>query len=200
MDQLLPGVAPTGRHVRLAFCVVAKFENRLAHPEHIYWDQASLLVRVGLLDPAELPSPAPSRPTTCSTREQPAERTDARRELGRAARDIRPHVSDLPTGTVTFLSTDIDRRTNVRVEGLVEKGIRTSSPQSSGAARSSCGRPQLSRFAEVEDPRSDRAVQARPGRTTSCRRTSRSPGPPAPLVHTEREPDVASEVIELPCR
>jgi carboxymethylenebutenolidase len=55
MDQLLPGVAPTGRHVRLPFCVVAGFENgKLAH-EHIYWDQASLLVQVGLLDRAALP-------------------------------------------------------------------------------------------------------------------------------------------------
>jgi carboxymethylenebutenolidase len=55
MNQLLPGVAPTGRPVQLAFCVVAKFEgDKLAH-EHIYWDQASLLVQVGLLDPAGLP-------------------------------------------------------------------------------------------------------------------------------------------------
>jgi carboxymethylenebutenolidase len=55
MPQLLPGVAPTGRHVRLAFCVVVKFDrDKLAH-EHIYWDQASLLVQVGLLDPAGLP-------------------------------------------------------------------------------------------------------------------------------------------------
>ena len=55
MDQLLPGVSPTGRHVQLAFCVVAKFEgDKLAH-EHIYWDQASLLAQVGLLDSTELP-------------------------------------------------------------------------------------------------------------------------------------------------
>jgi carboxymethylenebutenolidase len=55
MDQLLPGVPPTGRHVRLPFCVVAKFDgDKLAH-EHIYWDQASLLVQVGLLDRAGLP-------------------------------------------------------------------------------------------------------------------------------------------------
>jgi carboxymethylenebutenolidase len=55
MDQLLPGVAPTGRHVRLPFCVVVKFDGgRVAH-EHIYWDQASLLVQVGLLDRTELP-------------------------------------------------------------------------------------------------------------------------------------------------
>jgi carboxymethylenebutenolidase len=55
MDQLLPGVASTGKRVQLAFCVVAKFEDdRLAH-EHIYWDQASLLVQVGLLDAAGLP-------------------------------------------------------------------------------------------------------------------------------------------------
>ena len=55
MPQLLPGVAPTGRHVRLAFCVVVGFEDGKVHHEHIYWDQASLLAQVGLLDPAEFP-------------------------------------------------------------------------------------------------------------------------------------------------
>jgi carboxymethylenebutenolidase len=55
MDHLLPGVPPTGKWVVLAVCVVAGFQDgKLAH-EHIYWDQASLLVQVGLLDPAGLP-------------------------------------------------------------------------------------------------------------------------------------------------
>lgn len=55
MSHMLPGVAPSGRRVQLAVCVVAGFEDgKLAH-EHIYWDQASLLVQVGLLDPAGLP-------------------------------------------------------------------------------------------------------------------------------------------------
>jgi carboxymethylenebutenolidase len=55
MPQLLPGVAPTGRHVRLAFCVVAGAAGGKITHEHIYWDQASLLVQVGLIDPAGLP-------------------------------------------------------------------------------------------------------------------------------------------------
>jgi carboxymethylenebutenolidase len=55
MPQLLPGVAPTGKHVRLAFCVVVGFAGGKVAHEHIYWDQASLLVQVGLLDPARLP-------------------------------------------------------------------------------------------------------------------------------------------------
>ena len=55
MPQLLPGIAPTGKHVRLAFCVVVGFQNGKVSHERIYWDQASLLVQVGLLDPAELP-------------------------------------------------------------------------------------------------------------------------------------------------
>ncbi len=55
MDTLLPGVAPTGKRVSLPVVVVAKFEGgKLAH-EHIYWDQASLLVQIGLLNPANLP-------------------------------------------------------------------------------------------------------------------------------------------------
>jgi carboxymethylenebutenolidase len=55
MDQLLPGVAPTGKPVKLAFCVVAGAEGGKITHEHIYWDQASLLVQVGLIDPAGLP-------------------------------------------------------------------------------------------------------------------------------------------------
>jgi carboxymethylenebutenolidase len=55
MPQLLPGVAPSGKHVRLPFCVVVGFEDGKVAHEHIYWDQASLLVQVGLLDAAELP-------------------------------------------------------------------------------------------------------------------------------------------------
>ena len=52
---MLPGVPPTGKHVELPVVVVMKFQNgKIAH-EHIYWDQASLLVQVGLLDPNILP-------------------------------------------------------------------------------------------------------------------------------------------------
>jgi len=55
MPAILPGVAPTGRKVTLAHVVVMGIvEGKVAY-EHIYWDQASLLVQVGLLDPAKLP-------------------------------------------------------------------------------------------------------------------------------------------------
>jgi carboxymethylenebutenolidase len=55
IDALLPGVAPTGKRVALPVVVVVKFhDGKVAH-EHIYWDQASLLVQVGLLDPSDLP-------------------------------------------------------------------------------------------------------------------------------------------------
>ncbi len=55
MDWMLPGVAPTGKRVRVPLIVVVHFRaGKLAH-EHIYWDQASVLVQLGLLDAARLP-------------------------------------------------------------------------------------------------------------------------------------------------
>ncbi len=55
IDWLLPGVPPTGRVVEVPTVAIVKFEaDKLAH-EHIYWDQASVLVQVGLLDPDGLP-------------------------------------------------------------------------------------------------------------------------------------------------
>ena len=54
-DYLLPGIPPTGKRVDLPHVVVMKFENGKVAHERLYWDQASLLVQVGLLDPADLP-------------------------------------------------------------------------------------------------------------------------------------------------
>ena len=55
MDWMLPGVAPTGKRIEVPFIVVVQFEgDKLAH-EHIYWDQATVLVQIGLLDPEGLP-------------------------------------------------------------------------------------------------------------------------------------------------
>ncbi len=55
MDTFLPGLSPTGRTVRLPVVVVMGFEGDKVAYEHIYWDQASLLVQVGALDPGGLP-------------------------------------------------------------------------------------------------------------------------------------------------
>jgi carboxymethylenebutenolidase len=55
MDWMLPGIAPTGRRVEIPVVAVIRFrDGKLAH-EHIYWDQASVLVQLGLLDPVGLP-------------------------------------------------------------------------------------------------------------------------------------------------
>jgi carboxymethylenebutenolidase len=52
---MLPGIAPTGRKVRIPTVVVMGFEDGKVAYEHIYWDQASVLVQIGLLDPSALP-------------------------------------------------------------------------------------------------------------------------------------------------
>ncbi len=50
MDWLLPGIPPTGKRVELPFVVIVQFDgDKLAH-EHLHWDQASVLVQVGLLN------------------------------------------------------------------------------------------------------------------------------------------------------
>ena len=54
-DYLLPGIPPTGKKVELPHVLVMRFENGKVAHEHLWWDQASLLVQVGLLDPAKLP-------------------------------------------------------------------------------------------------------------------------------------------------
>ncbi len=55
MDWMLPGIEPTNKPVKIPLIVVVHFrDGKLAH-EHIYWDQASVLLQLGLLDDASLP-------------------------------------------------------------------------------------------------------------------------------------------------
>ena len=55
MPWMLPGVAPTGRRVEIALVAIVRFrDGKLAH-EHIYWDQASVLKQIGLLNDESLP-------------------------------------------------------------------------------------------------------------------------------------------------
>lgn len=55
IDWMLPGVRPTGKPVEAAFVVVVGIKDGKVSHEHIYWDQASVLVQIGLLDPTGLP-------------------------------------------------------------------------------------------------------------------------------------------------
>jgi carboxymethylenebutenolidase len=55
MPWILPGIRPTGRLVELPLVVIVQFKDGKISSEHIYWDQASVLVQIGVLDPGNLP-------------------------------------------------------------------------------------------------------------------------------------------------
>ena len=55
MPALLPGVKPTGRKVTIPFVVVVGFKDGKVEFERIYWDQASMLAQLGLIDATKLP-------------------------------------------------------------------------------------------------------------------------------------------------
>lgn len=55
MDWLAPGVDSTGERVEIPMVVVVEFRDGKIAAERIYWDQASVLVQLRLLNPASLP-------------------------------------------------------------------------------------------------------------------------------------------------
>jgi len=55
IDWMLPGIAPTGKRVEIPLVAIVKFRGDKLYNEHIYWDQASVLVQIGMLDPEGLP-------------------------------------------------------------------------------------------------------------------------------------------------
>jgi len=54
-DTLLPGIAPTFKEIRLPLVAIVQFRGDKLASEHLYWDQASLLAQVGILDKEKLP-------------------------------------------------------------------------------------------------------------------------------------------------
>lgn len=55
VDWILPGVPPTNKPVEVAMVSVVAIRGGKLVSEHMYWDQASVLVQVGLLDPTVVP-------------------------------------------------------------------------------------------------------------------------------------------------
>jgi carboxymethylenebutenolidase len=55
IDWMLPGLAPTGKYVEIPLVAIVNFRGDKLYHEHIYWDQASVLVQIGALDASHLP-------------------------------------------------------------------------------------------------------------------------------------------------
>jgi len=55
IDWLVPGIKPTGKSLEIALVGVVAFRGDKLTFEHIYWDQASVLVQLGLIDGSKLP-------------------------------------------------------------------------------------------------------------------------------------------------
>ena len=55
IDWMLPGIPPTGKYVEIPLIAIVSFRGDKLYNEHIYWDQASVLVQIGKLDPTGLP-------------------------------------------------------------------------------------------------------------------------------------------------
>src|SRR5262249_43873826 len=55
IDWMLPGIKPTGKYVEVPLVAIINFRGPKLYNEHIYWDQASVLTQIGVLDPAGLP-------------------------------------------------------------------------------------------------------------------------------------------------
>ncbi|KAH9995329.1 NTF2-like protein [Xylariaceae sp. FL0662B] len=58
MPWILPGVPPTNKRVEVVVVSIVALRGGKLHHEHVYWDQASVLVQVGLLDPKLVPQKA----------------------------------------------------------------------------------------------------------------------------------------------
>lgn len=56
MPWILPGVPPTGKRVEVAVIVVVQFSDGKISGERIYWDQASVLCQIGLIDSRRVPA------------------------------------------------------------------------------------------------------------------------------------------------
>ena len=78
---MLPGIAPTGRSVEIPLVAIVHSATTSSYNEHIYWDQASVLVQIGELDP--------TGPARCGRRDR-AQGAGSDAAGGHAGRPVRP--------------------------------------------------------------------------------------------------------------
>ncbi len=55
VDWMLPEIAPTGKKIEIPVVVIAGIKDKKITHEHIYWDQASVLFQIGLIERHDLP-------------------------------------------------------------------------------------------------------------------------------------------------
>lgn len=77
IDWILPGVPPTGRKVEIPMVSIVMVRGGKLVSEHMYWDQASVLVQAGLLDPKVVPKAMRSK----GLKRLPAVGVDAARQI-----------------------------------------------------------------------------------------------------------------------
>jgi carboxymethylenebutenolidase len=56
MDWFAPGIEATGRRLEVPHVAIIDFEDGKIASEHIYWDHATVLVQLGILDAKHLPA------------------------------------------------------------------------------------------------------------------------------------------------
>ncbi|KAK4217303.1 dienelactone hydrolase [Rhypophila decipiens] len=61
MPWILPGVPPTKKRVEIIIVSIVTLRGGKLHHERVYWDQASVLAQIGLLDPKLVPQAAQER-------------------------------------------------------------------------------------------------------------------------------------------
>jgi carboxymethylenebutenolidase len=71
LDIMLPGIPPTGKKIGVPLVVVVGFEGDKVRHEHIYWDQATVLIQAGLLDPSGLPITGSEQAESLGDQERP---------------------------------------------------------------------------------------------------------------------------------
>lgn len=90
MPWILPGVPPTGKRVEVLVASVVSVRGGRLYSEHVYWDQASVLVQTGLLDPRLLPA----RARKLGVKELPVVGRDAARRVMRGMEDVEDGEAD----------------------------------------------------------------------------------------------------------
>ena len=83
IDWMLPGIPPTGKKVEIPLVAIVRFDNGKVAHEHIYWDQAFVLVQVGCPGAGRAARPA-----------RPACRRDGDRPQGRRQDAAKQHSHD----------------------------------------------------------------------------------------------------------
>ncbi|CAJ2512487.1 Uu.00g055020.m01.CDS01 [Anthostomella pinea] len=185
MPWILPGVPPTNRRVEVMVVNIVTLRGGRVYHEHIYWDQASVLMQTGLLDQNLIPNKAKEK----GVKSLPVVGKEAARRLLKGFDDEEDGQADNELIPEWYSDEESDEDGQNQVEDLKGKGVKEQSNGKQAEESRPQGRQSKTNGEQSKpgEPEKDQPSQNQTEKKTATQSNGQAADKKQPLNWKERD-------------